>query len=526
MTSARHLVLNDLGIIQINQMIKRAGLGVLIILLLVGCDSFLSVEDNPNAPDQERALSNPEDVESLIGSAYFSWYSSAEHQNPQLGLSLAADEFASPYGNFSMDRLGDQPRQAWPNDPSHGGRSFVENPWYGMYSALSSVNDGLIAMNGGVDLGEDQPRARAFARYVQGLSHGFLALMFDKAFVVDESVENLETAELEFQPYGQVMQAALTQLEEAVQISENNNFTLPDHWINGNPMSSDEFARLIRSYMARFTVQVARTPQERANVDWERVIQLIDQGIQEDFVIMGDGLGPQLWGFFNLKVLTQNDGWGRTDYMTIGPADQSGAFEDWMDTPVQERTTFTIETDDRRIAGTDSVTAPGKDFRYTSSIGGNYQTSNYKSHRYRETQQNGMEGPLVIMKKAEMDMLKAEALLRLGRDLDTVADLINKTRVDRGELSPAEASDGAGSWDDDQDPAPDASLWAKLKHEKRIETYATSTGVAFFDDRGWGDLVQDTPLHFPVPGQELQLLEEEIYTFGGGGEWSSDSGIH
>jgi hypothetical protein len=68
---------------------------------------------------------------------------------------------------------------------------------------------------------------------------------------------------------------------------------------------------------------------------------------------------------------------------------------------------------------------------------------------------------------------------------------------------------------------PDGScgdLWEALKYEKRIECFHHSFGVEFFDDRGWGDLVEDTFIHLPVPGSELLLLLMDIYTFGGPGD--------
>jgi hypothetical protein len=110
-----------------------------------------------------------------------------------------------------------------------------------------------------------------------------------------------------------------------------------------------------------------------------------------------------------------------------------------------------------------------------------------------------------------MDLLQAEALYRLG--LPGVADLVNRTRVDRGGLTPAT----------DVDP----HLFDMLAYEKRIETFYTGEGIAFFDRRGWGDpistdefghgLVQGTLFHFPVPGRELERLGLPYYTFGGEG---------
>ncbi len=48
-----------------------------------------------------------------------------------------------------------------------------------------------------------------------------------------------------------------------------------------------------------------------------------------------------------------------------------------------------------------------------------------------------------------------------------------------------------------------------LKWEKRVEVVLTGVagGNWFFDGRGWGDLWKNTPLHFPIPCQELQVIQ-------------------
>ena len=122
-----------------------------------------------------------------------------------------------------------------------------------------------------------------------------------------------------------------------------------------------------------------------------------------------------------------------------------------------------------------------------------------------------------------MRLLKAEGLYRQG-DRAGAAAIINETRTAAG-LSP---TDGSGSNTSCVPKLPDGScgdLWEMLKWEKRMET--VWTGVAggnwFFDGRGWGDLWKDTPLQFPIPCGELEVLYmTPCYTFGDpGGEMSS-----
>jgi hypothetical protein len=132
-------------------------------------------------------------------------------------------------------------------------------------------------------------------------------------------------------------------------------------------------------------------------------------------------------------------------------------------------------------------------------------------------------GDMVEIPMAEMNLLKAEALYRLG-DRQGAADIVNMSRVANGELPPVTVDGTSG----DRCTPRTASgacgdLFEALKYEKRLEVFLAYTGDAFFDDRGWGDLVSGTAMQFPVPAAELETLIMEIYTFGGGGEGSAPS---
>jgi hypothetical protein len=120
------------------------------------------------------------------------------------------------------------------------------------------------------------------------------------------------------------------------------------------------------------------------------------------------------------------------------------------------------------------------------------------------------------MTTVEMQLIKAEGLLRTAGPSQEVADIINATREGRGQLPPALASES------------ECDLMDKLIYEKRIEGFLLCGGCAFFDRRGFGPLaptgpdfhhglVEGTPLHFPIPGIELERLGLPYYTFGGVG---------
>jgi len=120
------------------------------------------------------------------------------------------------------------------------------------------------------------------------------------------------------------------------------------------------------------------------------------------------------------------------------------------------------------------------------------------------------------MSVAEMDLLKAEGLIRLGRAAEAIP-LINKTRVEKGGLPPVTLEGVPGpSCTPRKLDGSCGSLWDALRYEKRIEGLGVHAGVAHWDARGWQAMTVDTPLHYPMPGNELELMGIPEYTTGGG----------
>ena len=508
--------------------------GLACLLLLAGCQD-LSVQ-NENSPDRAVAYAQPGDVVNLISGTFQDWWLGIQNcSRGALFFSTLADENSSSWANWGMRDMSSEPRIAWDNSPTYNRRGSTQNPWFDAYRGISNANDGLQAIaraeeEGSVDNntftreGYDTNKLKAFAKMHQGLMHLTLGLIFDQAFIVDETID-LETASLELQPYTEVVAQAIRMLDEARAIASSNSFVVSadDDWIWGLDVDSDRMARMINSFVARAMVQSSRSAEERAAVNWQEVMSRINNGIEEDFTPIGDDDGNAEWDC--LKFYGQNGTtWSRADYRTIGPADESGGFADWLSKPLIDRVVFDIETADRRIVGSaDDPTVDGSDFQYQGNNGpfpaarGVYHYSSHNHKRYQYYYNGGANGAMPHMIMTEMDMYMAEALLRTGGSTSQVADLINKTRVSRGMLNPATGSDPTGSSTDAQSHLDSASLWAKLKHERRIETFQTAAGLAFFDDRGMGDLVTGTPVHFPVPGRELETLGLPTYTFGGVG---------
>jgi hypothetical protein len=499
-------------------------------LAAAGACQDLAVE-NPNEPDRERATRQPTSAESFVASSFRSWWPVAGHDDyPSWALATISREITSGFADFGQLELSAEPRSSWNNSPVNARNNVSEEPWYGLYSTISSVNDALVAIDDGLVIGDAARTARtkAVGKFMQGISHGYLALYFDQAIVVDETVLLDTITSPTFVPYDQVADAAIAQLDAAITTAGTANFTLPvESWLF-QAMSRDEFVRLANSFAARILAYTPRTPAERAAVDWAEVIRRVDAGIRTDFAPAGQ---PDiLWDDWKRLVARVRTGppsdFGRPSYWTLGPADSTNGFVNWAATPVANRVAFQIRTKDRRIHGA-TPTTPGKYVGYNASnifqvARGTYRFSHYYFLRYG-TGTSWNTGILPDMLVAEMDLLKAEALIRLNRATEAVP-LINKTRVANGQLPPV-TIDGPPN---EPGCVPRklngacGSLWDALRYEKTIEGLGVNGVVSYFDARGWQALPEFSLVHFPVPGRELATLRLPLYTFGGpGGEASA-----
>lgn len=507
------------------------GIALAAMVVAVGCDMDVT---NPNEPDRDRVLENPVDVQSLISTSFQPYFEHVQQTNPGLPTSAMADNLTGGFFDFGVHDMTTEPRQAYNPSPLNT-RGFVGRvPWSRLYPVLSNVNDGLRAIEeNGLEIvidGEDRTaRARAFGKFVQGLVLGYLGLYHDQALIVTEDTDLEQLDPTGFEPYPDVLAAGMASLDEAIAIAEANDFAIPGSadWINGLDLSPEDLVRIINSYKARLLAYGPRTWEERQAVDWDEVLRLIDEGITEDFAPLGD-LGPWESNMRRLlaRVRARPSDHVRPGYMAVGPADTSGAFQTWFATPSADRMPFQVVTPDRRVQGDEDPATPGSYVGYDVNTiwpedRGTYRWSYYEYHR------DGLGdswhvGPQVTMSRTEMDLLKAEALIRLDRE-DEAVPLINATRVANGELPPVTV---AGPPDDAacvprKVTGECGSLWDALMHERQLENMAIEGAMMWWDARGLGRLQEGTPVHFPVSGIELENLGLPLYTFGGPGNEGS-----
>lgn len=481
---------------------------------------------NPNEPDRERALQDALAVESLVAGSFQTWWEITQGRAPGRFLGIAADTHTSTALNYGTWDAGYLPRKPLINLPGYQWGYPIEDPWNLLNRANAAIRDGLIMLDGGLPIGTngaDTPRLRAFGKFMLGLNHGYLALLYDKSWIVDEKQDTQANVTSKTIPdYKAVMTAARGYFAEARQIAGQNSFTIPAGWMGNRTYTSQELVRITRSYEARYMTAVARTAEDRAQVNWNEVLTNVQQGVTADFGVQMDGQNG-LWSKgAGLKAASGLN--GGVALRLLGPADQSGAWRTWENTEPRNRQWFFVETDDRRIHAAGNKELSGTLFQLQKQ-GNNqvvqgeaqrglwYQTP-YSTFAWRTIAETSI-GFAPDLTVEEMDFLRAEAYIRLNRAAEALP-IVNKTRVENGRLPEATVAGVSGARCVPKTiTGACGNLMDALIYEKRLETLWLSAGLDFFDGRGWGILVKGTFVHVPVPGIELTALQIPIYTFGG-----------
>jgi hypothetical protein len=519
-------------------MSNRRWNGLLLLAAFTAACQDLEVM-NPNNPDRERALRRAGDVETLAGSTWRDlwavWHSTDDVYNL---YPVVADAFSATYANHGALELSSEPRVPFNNGPLAETQLASGELWESLNQGVSSSIEVQRAIAGGLQIitpttpggavGDNTMRAYTYARLNMGIAYGHLAMMYDRAMVPNED-KDLSDAEvlrsLRYQPYGEVLDSAFKFVQSAVDSATKYNFTLLPTWIPGTTFTNQDLVRIGNSFLARFLVYGARTPEERAAVNWNRVIEYVDKGITSNYTVTLQS-GILTSGFLSrLQQTGTFSAWG--DYKMIGLADVSGNFQAWLAKPVPQRERFLITTPDRRITGL-TPASNGTYFRYRADNimrpeRGTYHHSHYQW--FRNAGRSTSQG-YTIMSLDEMSLLKAEALIRLGRVAEALP-LVNRTRTRTQRIGtvdypglPAVTAEGVPQAADCVPKMPSGAcgnLMEALMYERMIETYAQDAIMAYMDSRGWGRLPTGTFLHLPVPGTELLSLGFELYSFGGVG---------
>jgi hypothetical protein len=505
---------------------------------LAGCQDL--TVPNYNDPDHLQALNDPENVQNLVAGSWRPnyWYRFFETSSAYLPLMFAGGEAVSYYDSYIQ--YNQKPFSHFDNDYSLSNRHLSQSPWGEWHEGIANTGEALdLILNKGMRIMVQDPgvdatkvdhseRAVAFAWFLHGLFYANMAMTFDQAMLAgpEEYGDPTRLESLDYSPYPEIARFAVRSLEEAIRVASTSEpFNVPAAWMS-YAVDNEGLVRLAHSYIARLRTFTPRTPAERQAVDWDQVIYHVDRGITTDFAPMTTREDMAA----NYLRYLQMDSRIMTNYMAIGPADVSGNYREWLNTPLEERDKFLITTPDRRITGVDddgnpAPTVPGKYFRYRPTGGVNPAPGHYRSYyAYYRWAGKYYDMPVLELTLDEMRLIKAEALLRTGRAAEA-ADLINVTRQANGELPPVTAvgvPESANCVPRTFDGENCGTLLDALHHERVLEGMGQGTFHSWWDRRGFGTLEKGVYLQLPIPDRELQNLQIPWYSFGGSLPFSAD----
>lgn len=481
---------------------KNIYLSFLMIALLgfFSCNEDVLDVVNENEPDFEKVYASGGDVKTVASGLYNTFYrSSNAYWGHGMMMATAADNASCSWGNSGMRDMSSEPRLAWNNTPGYGNGSRTKYTFDRMYSVINTSSLVLKAMNNGIQIGKngiDNDQVEAFARFNMGVAYGTLALVFDKAFIVDEVTSISDATVEDAVGFEEISTQAIKYLDEAIRICSGTSFSIPSSWMGtSGDVSSTELKQYASSWAARIMANTPRNSTQLAAVNWGAVESYVNGGLTNDFTIIMDGWNDWYQEYGDYLTFP---GWGVVDMYVINKMDPTMP-DHWDDDPnFPHPPASTNPEADKRIQ-TDFEFLPSNWLR---AARGYYHWSNYRYSRRDGEYANGA-GPMPEFMLSESELYKAEAMAYTGRLSDAAAIINAGTRTTRGELPDVGA---------DLDEILEA-----IHHERVVEMFITMPGLQFYEMRKRNLLQAGTPLHFPLPAKTLETfgVPQPFYTFGG-----------
>lgn len=517
-----------------------------LLLVASACKQDLLVE-NLSDPDIARVFATGASIESTIGAGYQTVHNAIANQDDQPGVEVFGLESYSGLNNFNMGTRVSIPRL--PINNVNGAPSIFQEFSKLAKEARLVVNamDALAALNKAgktIATAQRDKRARSFGFFVAGVSMGWSAIMYDSTAIVSTGMPTDSVPPLSGSQ--EVGKAAIAMLDSALAIANDpamTGATIDAVWFSTPAATTlDQYKRIIRSYRARIRTAVTRTPAQRAAVDWAKVIDDTENGIQAN--LMASSGSSTGWSVGYQVVRYQDSGWSQMSLMYLGMADVSGGYATFIAAPYSQKNGwFLVITPDQRwpqgatraAQNTASVQPTSVSSRpYISNralsndvAGDGWGISFYDYFRYRYIKVASNSGPYPEFLKSENDLLAAEGYIRTGKFAEAAAK-IDLTRVANGGLPALSGviTNGTQQVPGGASCVPQVptgtgavacgNLMEAMKYEWRIENTFSGFGTLWINGRGWGDLVEGTPLEFPVPYQEMQSRQHAYYLLGPG----------
>lgn len=453
-------------------------------VMFYSCDDFgtdLEVE-NREAPTSLQ-IGNEATADKL----FINWYNTVNgYDGPGLMLNTMADHITMSWGNQGMRDMSSEPRIGWNNSSTYGFAGVTESYFNSLHAVLADANAIAAGIMGDIEFSNEE-KYTSLARFGQGVSLGYLALLFDRVYASDETGSLNDGEPITHQ---EATQMALDRLDEAIEAADAGSFTIGGDIVFGQSYTSTQWSQFLNTLAARIYVLSARNAQQRDNLNWNRVLNYAENGLTYDFAVGQDGW-IQVWpDHIGYSIYP---GWGRVDMRVINLMDPNTPAH-W---PGNATTLPESSSPDNRLA-TDYEYMSSQDF---PADRGTYHWSTYRHQRYDNWISSGFTDDLYEMLQAENELYKAEAHLKLGNLAEAAAAINGSSRVLRGGLPPVAVNAEA--------------IEAAIHYERMVELLNTGFGLGFFEMRGQDLLQAGTPLHFPIPGAALDAAGLPNYTFGG-----------
>jgi hypothetical protein len=521
------------------------------------CDQNLGVE-NTTDPDVARVFATGASIESTIGAGYQTVHNAIANTNNEPGVEVFGLESYSALNNFNLGT-----RAAIPRLPINNviGAPSIFSEFTALakearlvVNAMDALSD-LIKSGKTIGTAAKDLRARSFGFFVAGTSLGWMGMMYDSAAIVAPGMPHDSIPPLSSS--ADVGKAAIILLDSALAIANNPaaapGFPLEAAWLgNSTGFTLDQYKRLIRSYRARFRANNTRTPAQAAAVDWAKVIDDAENGIQANFMVNTGGSTG--WSVGYQVTRYQDPTWSEMTLMYMGMADVSGGYANFIAADYSHKNGwFLVVTPDQRwpqgttraaqnTASTGGTSATARPYITNRPLandagGDGWGISFYDYTRWRYIKNTSNTGPFPEFMKAENDLLAAEGYIRTGKIAEAAAK-IDLTRVANGGLpalsgvvtTATQAVPGGTSCvplvPNGSGGVSCGNIFEAMKYEKRIENMYASFGKFWLDSRGWGDLVEGTALEFPVPYQEMQSRQKPYYLLGNGFGSAAPKGVY
>lgn len=524
-------------------------LKTLLSTALLGALVFTSCADlaidNSNEPTKEAVETNADNQAKLLAGGFLDLtvgLISSYSTHPD----LISDQITSTNNVRNFWDFAQEPRIRLSNSATYSGANAYASHYGNFNSSVSTanlfinniVNNGTVINNAaGADVTSS---ILAQAYLLRGIARGYLGMMYDQAFLIDENFVIGEDVP-QFAPYGTIIDAAVSDLDAAITAANASDAatfvfnTMPNP---DNTWNKDEFLQIANSYAAKILAGEARTATEAATTDWAAVLAYAQSGIGTNGldVFNNDNIGSsgelanyyQDWANFAVgcgsDLLSSCSGYLpvdvkvthtlNTSYPTTYPADSAQG-----GTAALDSTTSV----DPRLEGYYTYTT-NAGFLNSSRNGNLY--SNYIAARlYASNDWWPSTNTVTLFTDTENELLIAEAQVMLGQILAAGNTLEASTAgtgtTTIGQTLPAETDgdilDGtlSGGYTFLGTESV-AEMQFALMREYAVEVSSLgAVGTNWFFMRRHDLLQPGAITMYPVPVGELEILGITIYQFGG-----------